>query len=308
MKLLIVLFVVFYNILLYSQIDDSYDYSRDALYHPERKPVFLGLNSKLSFEYSNFGFSIINAWWLSNASHLAYYDSNQIEIELSKVGMKLVKFFSKNSTQGFLAVGKNSGMLVFRGTEIDRLEDALTDANVPFITLTGNAKVHRGFLLALEDVWEEVEKSLLQLEKQGIPVWYTGHSLGAALATISAVRKKPAGLYTFGSPLIGNKEFVKLLKEITVHRFVNCTDIVTTIPSTIMGYRHCGNEYFITDEGLILVNPDFRIVFKHKAYCLVTYFPWLDISKVQLRSFADHSIVNYTIGIRKEMNRKFNYK
>ena len=67
-------------------------------------------------------------------------------------------------------------------------------------------KVHRGFKHALAEVWEE--KGLFEYIKSrdtsNRTIWFTGHSLGAALATLAANRYgKAQGLYTFGSPAWG---------------------------------------------------------------------------------------------------------
>lgn len=58
----------------------------------------------------------------------------------------------------------------------------------------------------------------------------TGHSLGAALATLAATLELSAELITIGSPRVGNDEFVQLRATRAVKRFVNCADIVTRVP------------------------------------------------------------------------------
>jgi hypothetical protein len=58
----------------------------------------------------------------------------------------------------------------------------------------------------------------------------TGHSLGAALATLAAIVVKPAKLITFGSPRVGNEALCGLLDGVEVRRFVNCCDLITRIP------------------------------------------------------------------------------
>ncbi len=52
-------------------------------------------------------------------------------------------------------------------------------------------------------------------------VWFTGHSLGGALATLAAGRYERAPeVYTFGAPRVGDGEHVKSL-DTPVYRFVN---------------------------------------------------------------------------------------
>jgi alpha-beta hydrolase superfamily lysophospholipase len=47
--------------------------------------------------------------------------------------------------------------------------------------------VHAGFLAALGEVWTTVEAHVkAEQAKKSRPLWITGHSLGAALATLAA--------------------------------------------------------------------------------------------------------------------------
>ena len=60
-----------------------------------------------------------------------------------------------------------------------------------------------GFRTALEDVWPELETVL---DKVAQPIFYTGHSLGGALAMLAASRRPPLALYTFGAPVRDPRE------------------------------------------------------------------------------------------------------
>ena len=50
--------------------------------------------------------------------------------------------------------------------------------------------------------WNSDDPVELKFERDGLPIWYTGHSLGAALAILAASRKRPAALATFGAPIV----------------------------------------------------------------------------------------------------------
>jgi len=81
---------------------------------------------------------------------------------------------------------------------------------------------------------------------QNKKLYITGHSLGGAMATICASRMVArgivvSGLYTFGSPRVGDAEFVAHLGT-THFRFVNNNDIVTKAPPLMCGFRHHGQE------------------------------------------------------------------
>ncbi len=278
----------------------EYNYSRKALYHPEEKPVFVGYNPDLTFEIDNTGFSAVNAWWLSNASQLAYFDEQQIRPELEKVNLELKTFIDSNSTQGFLATGPGFAILSFRGTEVDKMEDLFADINISLHPLTDTTNVHKGFWDALDDVWLKIEPILSELEKDGVPVWYTGHSLGAALATLAAIRRPPASLYTFGSPMVGDDGLESQTQDIEIYRFVNCCDVVTLLPSKIFNYHHVGVQYFLTANGQIIIEPTSWQVIKQKSSGILKYaakIPWLRWGMLNLRSLADHAIINYSAGI-----------
>jgi hypothetical protein len=88
------------------------------------------------------------------------------------------------------------------------------------------------------------------LADQGCRIWLTGHSLGAALATLAADRFQDVqGLYTFGSPRVGDRQFQKNF-QLRAYRVVNGDDIVARVPPKGI-YRHVGALKFIDHQGRI---------------------------------------------------------
>ncbi|KAJ9529583.1 hypothetical protein QJQ45_013902 [Haematococcus lacustris] len=102
----------------------------------------------------------------------------------------------------------------------------------------------------------------------GRRLWVTGHSLGGAMATLTALGLKRqgynvAGLYTFGSPRVGNAGFSRLFRDAGLwtrsYRFVNEDDAVPQVPLTVMGYAHVGQRWvcvggkceFVANEGCV---------------------------------------------------------
>lgn len=107
----------------------------------------------------------------------------------------------------------------------------------------------------------------------------TGHSLGAALATLLALdfaQTAPAGavapeVYTFASPLVGDKEFAATYDRLveTSWRIANANDIVPKVPPSFAGYAHVDAE--------VPINSDDRS--RHTLVCwhsLDTYLNTLD--------------------------------
>jgi triacylglycerol lipase len=163
---------------------------------------------------------------------------------LEHAGFKQRKFFvsRETGTQAMLAeFGETSPftVLVFRGTE-QNIKDYLTDLEVGKLSLVKNKKdMHEGFTEALDSVWSEIDGVLAQYN---CPIFYTGHSLGAALATLAAARHAPSAVYTFGSPRVGNQAFIASLGSVPIYRIVDDEDVVTTVPSATLGFRHVGTE------------------------------------------------------------------
>lgn len=108
----------------------------------------------------------------------------------------------------------------------------------------------------------------------------TGHSLGAALATLFAIENKEKNKFditticTFASPRVGNAEFARLfdLLPFDSWRIVNQQDIVPKIPLHIpplFGYEHVETPYDFSSAGVVRWNP----VCWHS---MSTYLHWLD--------------------------------
>jgi hypothetical protein len=81
-------------------------------------------------------------------------------------------------------------------------------------------------------------------------LYITGHSLGAAMATVAAsrVQSKVTALVTFGSPRVGDAEFVKSL-TVTHYRVQNNCDDVTKVPFRLMGFSHHGTHKYMNFYG-----------------------------------------------------------
>ncbi len=114
--------------------------------------------------------------------------------------------------------------------------------------------VHFGFAQALDRVYDKIMEQIQRLDMSKIEKTIcTGHSLGAALATLMASRIDAEELYTFGSPRVGTRSFVKEMNNdlIKHYRFVNNNDIVTAVPLALMMYRHHGELCYINHYGNI---------------------------------------------------------
>jgi predicted lipase len=155
-------------------------------------------------------------------------------------------------------------MLVFRGTETRRREgrtdfrdifaDLRVDSDLRLVESGQRSRVHQGFKRALDEVWEELFRYIKSIHQSNRKLWITGHSLGAALAVLAADRYGDVqGLYTFGSPGIGDAGFRNDFR-VSAYRIVNGNDIVTRIlPSGL--YYHVGKLEYIDSNGILHDNP-----------------------------------------------------
>lgn len=206
------------------------------------------------------------AWIMASMAELAYvpFENNPEQralfiAKLQSGGFRLIKTFNskETDTQAFLARCDEYAVLAFRGTEVKKIQDVKTDIAASKISVL-QGYVHKGFMSAYKSVADDIKKNLLEL--QGIPLYITGHSLGAALATVATqnlehdhlyprFRDMVAACYTFGSPRVGNSHYEQEFKS-PIYRVVNTTDVVTTIPLLAMGYMHIGDvRYLGSREG-----------------------------------------------------------
>ncbi len=213
------------------------------------------------FNFASSEFQLVNAWWLAEASLLVYVrDHSIVKGALNNVGLPTTLPFEaeETGTQGFVSGNDDFVLVVFRGTEVQEMKDIITDIDFILVRSNQGGSAHQGFLKALNAVWEKVEARVKQLkgDTEAKPVFFTGHSLGAALATLAADRYGNArGLYTFGSPRVGDGSFKDDLR-VPTYRFVNNNDGVTRLPPRIR-YRHVGTLKYIDKDGHIRDKPGF---------------------------------------------------
>ncbi len=146
-------------------------------------------------------------------------------------------------------------LLAFRGTDAS-LVDAYTDVDCVWTEAPLAGACHRGFLVALDAIWDKLRPELGRVYDSGLPLFLTGHSLGGALATLCAARLYDAGLpvwgcHTFGSPRVGDAVFARAInaEQTRPYRHVNNNDTITRLPPRVMGYRHTGALVYYDEDG-----------------------------------------------------------
>lgn len=261
------------------------DHSWQTVFKPGAADDFFSAAPPGHVDPQAIGFSAVNAWWLSELSRLVYRQDHTEGVAnavprstfLSRVGLVERRFFSRPGVQAMLVDGvADSGtafaILVFRGTA-GRLANWRFNLDVFPRPWAGGGKVHKGFDRLITTVWDDIAGALETVDK---PLFYTGHSLGGALATLAAARLAPRAVYTFGAPRIGDAAFAATLADVAVFNVFNPHDIVPQLPPAGRGAR-------FVHAGAIVRNP--VAIPSQRPYGPVPGF------------LADHAPLNYTTGL-----------
>jgi len=236
------------------------------------------------------------------------FDQATISAKLGTIGFSSVQFFEstgherQGGTHCFLALhddpdpNKKLAVVAFRGTDKDDPTDLLDDVDAPLVGWQGTSKVFDGW----KDALGEVQAGLLPaIQPINYKLLMTGHSLGAAMATLLASLKTPAALYTIGSPRVGDAAFVASLGGVTSYRYVDCCDAVTELPPAELGYGHLGDSLYVDRHRKVLNNPSENAVSADRLIARVEYllkYAWKS-GNVGVRDLADHAPINYVTAI-----------
>ena len=198
--------------------------------------------------------------WLSQLAYETVHDAKVTEI-LGAWGLNRRDVITNDPGTGLpphsacaiVADGRGATFVAFAGSDPLKFNDWVTD----FTVMPTPDALHSGFKAAVEFVWPRIEPAIIDPANAGKPVFFTGHSLGGALAILAAARapnSRPIGAYTFGSPRNGGEAFFNDYTPRlgnSTFRFVHGTDIVPTVPPTILDrYHHVGQAVHCPTDGL----------------------------------------------------------
>jgi hypothetical protein len=279
--------------------------------------TFFEAASEHPFEPLDTGLNLRNAWWLCDAALLAYSTEAAVKDAFTKAAIAgdVAYFHGSHSTQAYLISMPDAIVLVFRGTQVDDFWSSVLDFTVdaqflPVPDSHGDL-VHVGFLGALAEVWPQALAQIRaeQARKQR-PLWITGHSLGGALAAVAANLSSDdpllrlQGVYTFGSPFVGDSGFGARIR-VPVFRFRNDSDIVPHLPLGLL-FRHVGTLQFIDGAGYLhrnltsvmelLLQPGVHHLSAQEAMTLRELMQAGKTLELPLPGFlADHAPINYSV-------------
>ncbi|GMR63062.1 hypothetical protein PMAYCL1PPCAC_33257, partial [Pristionchus mayeri] len=170
-----------------------------------------------------------------------------------------------DTCSGFTFVDEGSKILglIFRGTNSDEQIEfetisTIQDALVPF---QDGGMVAPYFNTAFEAIWgtgglgDDIRR--LSAAHPDYTLFITGHSLGAALSAMGAIRVVKNKIhpvqkiifYNFGEPRTGDKQFAKLLDSLVQgYRVIHDKDVIPHTPYISMGYYHHKTEVFYEND------------------------------------------------------------
>jgi hypothetical protein len=245
------------------------------------------------------------------------FDQQQIRAVLEPLEFACQFFESTGTpegrgTHGFLAFhddpepSRKLAVVAFRGTDASDPTDLADDAELLQTKWTPGGLVHRGFAEALDHILPNLTAALNPVRRR---ILFTGHSLGAAMATLLASIRRPDFLYTFGSPRVGDGQFVSTLNGLGSRRFVDCCDIVARIPpESVLGkinYAHYGPPSYIDRNRGIAENPADSEMEKDRVVASSEYvvqYAWRN-GNVAVRELADHAPINYVTAVAADASQ-----
>lgn len=217
-------------------------------------------------------------WTTINLAYEAYQSFPDLD------NLEIVTSVSTNTGVDYFIAKKNDTyFLSFAGT--NDWKNLVSDMrfwqkSIPYNNKQTTIRLHRGFyeayLTVRKDILDFVEKNNVK------KIILTGHSFGAAMATLCAVDIQynifgvKIEVFTYGSPRIGNKAFAKSFNRRIPKAFKikNGNDFISNLPFKFLNYSHIGKEIHIGDKKKI-----WKISFKdHKCknylISVIKLLPW----------------------------------
>mgnify|MGYP000854721055 CR=1 FL=1 len=194
---------------------------------------------------------------MATYADLAYLDGPEAKDSFKTLGFPNHGFIENDGAQCHIIANESEIVLAFRGTEPSELNDLKADLNAwPDRAHNGHGLVHNGFQEEVNKLWPTILERLHVMKTEGKHLFICGHSLGGAMATIAASRLyntdyEATALYTYGSPRVGTRRFVRSFSGVRHYRHVNNNDIVTAVPFALLGYVHHSKPRYINYYGKI---------------------------------------------------------
>jgi triacylglycerol lipase len=245
--------------------------------------------SNLSFKDRSLIFARLSA--------IAYLDDTTVRTMAQELGFTDIEFYNKSGAQAYRFENAEDIVIACRGTEPSELNDIKADLRALPVMAETIGRVHIGFKSEVDQLWPQIKEDLTKRKLKKL--WFTGHSLGAAMTTIMASRCEDdlvmpniEEVYTYGSPRVGWSKYVASL-NVTHHRWVNNNDIVTRVPMRLMGFVHHGTEHYMNSWGNVR-----KLTLWQRTKDRIRGM-WSGIKQGKIDNFSDHSMTNYIANLER---------
>lgn len=195
--------------------------------------------SQIAVNLSQASYCVSSSW-----NCITCTDENILEAIIESRGERVIMGYNTNLQTMFVS---------FRGSS--NIQNWLDNIQVRKIYPynDSNIGVEKGFYKAYQNVKTDIFETLSSIQDKYSTksVLLTGHSLGAALATLMAFDIKDIYsilLYTYGSPRVGNPEFVNEFNT-TTNRITHYYDIVPHLPEEALGFLHIPQEIWYNEDN-----------------------------------------------------------
>lgn len=215
-------------------------------------------------------------------------------------------YCSDSGTECYVAGDDERTVIAFRGTQdVADWRNNLDRELTKHYRCDGRA--HRGFYGAWLSVSKAVRNALGEpRECIGRKMYVTGHSLGAALASLCAYELAHrgytvSGVHLFGSPRVGDQGWAEHYEHWLGHvtyRHVNCCDIVPRVPPMWFGYRHVGKVIYYNARGNYHYQPSQLYMFLDRIQARIEHF-----GRLGTRGLLDHSMRRGYLRLAREAAR-----
>lgn len=204
-------------------------------------------------------------------------NEEEVRTKALALGFDQCEFYKHGNAQGWRFESPRDIVIALRGTETDCMEDIKADLRIAREG-TEYGLVHRGFLIEVNDLWPQVKADVaVRGDTASKGLYFTGHSLGGAMATVMAnecyndpTTLLPVELHTFGSPRTGDLEWIENI-AVTHHRWQNNNDIVPRMPPNICNrYMHHGVQHYMDSDGYSFF-PTRSISIQHHCQIIIDF-------------------------------------
>ena len=238
---------------------------------------------------------------MAELSMIAYLDGHDADEPAEVMGFADIEFIDRDGAQATVFLSEHDRVVACRGTEPQEWNDIRADANALTDLAETVGRVHRGFKREVDDLWPLVKDHLVE---DGRDVWFTGHSLGGAMAMICAGRCElddipihPVQVVTFGAPRVGTKRYVTHA-DLDILRWVNNNDVVARVPPMWMGYQHAGKLRYLDADGVLRK-------LSRKAIAEDRWRGFVEgLKRGRVDNLQDHLILDYVAHIAANLERQ----